>query len=570
MLVGLLLCACIDSNYDLSHIDPATRVEFKNLSVATNLQDITLGEILKPKDGDKFQVIETQEGDSIYAAFISGSFESQSLNIKAFTLKSNGGKTARKTLTPTFLPDGTTSYPLSSLKVALQTESKNLDTAIREIERLGVTCKLNIRLQLGHADELAAWRPTLSGIRIQCPKHLEATPNLGTYDPESGILDLSEETLLLDENCDLLLSLAITSIDCQSEGIRFNAEEQSFHIDEEVNLMEGSIQLPGFTPQTGTYAVPPTTSLTLSAGLTDIAVNTFTGQLEYRLDAFNVPSADFNNLPSFLKDSGTRIRLRNPQIYFELYNPLTPYKTYLEAGLSLTPTKGKYQRTVKIDDNRKLYTQASKKLSTFVLAPVKPESTLEDFDQPEFIRFSGLKDILDTGDGMPSLIKIDVVEAMAPSQRVQDIPLGRALGGIEGFYTFYAPFELVEDSRLTYSDKVKLELTDSLEQAVIRKLSLSGEVTSRLPADSIRLSLTLHFTDESERAMTQELVVRKGEEGKPFELAFDCGPTPLSQLGELEIKGTIHVSAGVALRPSHGIKIEHFKLTADGYYENEQ
>lgn len=394
IIVATFFClsSCFDNRFDLTDFDSTTRVEVHDLSLSLNVNNVTLGGVIKVDDGDKIQIVEDENGDSIFAVLVEGNFDSESVTI-------------------------------------------------------------------------------------------------------------DDESIISTEN---------------------------------VEIGDGT-QL-------------------------------FTGEVEYKFGQFDIPDVDLSSLPSFLRGADTRIVLKNPQIYVELFNPLTRFGTWIEAGLKLSPIKGSYTGACETDNGRRLSTKPSERLSTYVLSPEKPKAILDGYNEPEFIQFSALKHILDTGKGVPERIGVEILEAMLPKQRVVDVPLKSTIGGIEGYYTFYVPLEFDEGTTIIYSDTIDGWGDEVKNHVGIRKLSISGNASLHIPVDETEVMVEPLCYD-ARNALSRSFTLHSGHPDEPFCLEFDYGDKPLEHLSKIVLKAKLPMRCGEVLKPSQSIELKDIKISVDGYYE---
>lgn len=294
-------------------------------------------------------------------------------------------------------------------------------------------------------------------------------------------------------------------------------------------------------------------------------VKLFTGEVEYEFEPFDIPEVNMNGLPAMLKGNGTKITLGEPQLYMELFNPLMDYGAWMEAGLRLMPMKGEETRECMMDNGCLLHTSPDQRLTTFVLAPVKPEKTLQGWGTPEFLPFTDLKYLLRTGGGVPDKIEVEVTDARLPLQRVVNVPMEKSLGGVEGYYSFYVPLVFSEGSIIEYSDT--LSFTGGMEHALnIRYLKLEGVATMGMPMEDVVVSVQ-PLCENDERALERSFSIAKDDKDKPFELTFDFGKEALKRLEGIAIKTVFRVSDNEKLKPSHYVAIKDLRIKVDGYYE---
>lgn len=71
--------------------------------------------------------------------------------------------------------------------------------------------------------------------------------------------------------------------------------------------------------------VPQSVAYSCNIDITDIEVETFSGTVRYDIEDIDIDPVEMNDLPDVLSQSGTDIKLANPQIYLSMNNPVGEY-----------------------------------------------------------------------------------------------------------------------------------------------------------------------------------------------------------------------------------------------------
>lgn len=86
MATTLGLASCVNEDYDLSNLDTTIGVKVNDLTLALNLDAITLDKVMDLNEGDQLkEVIDPATGEKIYAVLEDGTFESDPITINGFT-----------------------------------------------------------------------------------------------------------------------------------------------------------------------------------------------------------------------------------------------------------------------------------------------------------------------------------------------------------------------------------------------------------------------------------------------------------------------------------------------------
>ena len=86
MATTLGLASCVNEDYDLSNLDTTIGVKVNDLTLALNLDAITLDKVIDLNEGDQLkEVIDPATGEKVYAVLEDGSFESDPITINGFS-----------------------------------------------------------------------------------------------------------------------------------------------------------------------------------------------------------------------------------------------------------------------------------------------------------------------------------------------------------------------------------------------------------------------------------------------------------------------------------------------------
>lgn len=561
----IALSSCFDNDYDLSDIDTTVKVQTKNLVVPINLDAITLDQVLDLDEGS--EIIDTIDtsGKRIYAIKKEGSFGSDNINVEAFTISAPSINFANVIFTNPSTPDfgdvlqgQTYEYNLVEAETSsFESSPVQYDESVKDILKLGVDATFTSRITVTGFDDAA--NVSLEELKIQYPAGmtLNSEASTGVYDPETGILDLSNESNILTKE----ITLHVTEIANNGVNVQLNKEEHTVVYAGEIKVIAGKIKVSNVT------TLPETVTLTITPTVDDIQVSSFSGVLEYNVDDFNIEPIDISDLPDVFNQSGTEIRLENPQIYLSLTNPVS--NVWFQTGFQMTAERDKNTESYQID-NGTFDTKAfiGKEESVFVLSPANPEAYIEGYNAAQWVPFSGLRNVLAEVDGIPTTIKVDVLNPQMPTQEVLDFKLG-AYEGMEGKYTFYAPLQLSDPSYIAYTDTIDGWNDEDVDKITIEKLVLNFDATIELP---FALNLTVYPIDKNGKKM-------EGVAGNAHipANAKDV-PTEVAVTGTIKHLDGIIISAKVAteegqdnppLSPQMTLQMKNSKVTVTGSYEEE-
>ena len=330
-----VLSSCVDSDYDLSDIDSMARFKTKNLVVPLNLDAITLDQVMDLDEDSEIKKFEDPEtGKTWYAIKKDGTFDSDPIDVATFTAAKPNISPSSNTLdlTPLTLIPGQigqiSAYYDNAGKsdpTSFEAKSENVDKAIKSISKLGVNTTFNIKIAVsGTGSSNIIPYLKYEGVKIQFPKGLTATASKGTYNSSTGILDLSNESLSPNSNGEVSVMLTITAIDAKVANITFtgaSGDKQygTFIFADDVEIIAGRVNIYNVDPST----LPNQITFTSTPTLQDIAVTTFTGEVEYDVDDFTIDPIDLADVPDIINQPGTKLMLDKPQLFLEINNPIS-------------------------------------------------------------------------------------------------------------------------------------------------------------------------------------------------------------------------------------------------------
>lgn len=592
-LSAFVLSSCFDNDYDLSDIDTMSRFKTKNLTVPLNLDVITLDLVMDlGEDSEVKKFVNEETGERFYAIQIDGDFHSDPIKVNDFTALSPHIAPTVSELNQdlSILPQGIVArYPITSEPTSFESKAENVDASIKSIESVGVDTKFTIEIQI---DQLGNYLNNVyfKGVEIQFPKGLTATPNIGTFDANTGKLTLPE--MQPDNKGKCMVTLNITAINGEEDNVTYNSTAHTLLYKDQLEITAGEVEIRGDI----TADFPTKIKFTSSPTLDAIKILTFTGEMEYEVEDFNIDPIDLTNIPTIINQPGTKLMLEKPQIFLSLNNPMAKYNVYFESGFGLTSERTvrignedvKKQKNYELDANsegKKIFdtktTDGSPQQTNdnqFALAPSVPDYH-EDFPNPKFVPFSDLKRILllddnvdeeeaaETGVGIPTTIRVNVKEPKMPTQRVADFVLGEKLDAVAGKYAFYAPLQLSEKSQIAYTDTIKGWNDEDVDNITIDALTINFDATTEIPFET---ALTIYPIDTTGKPIagvkTTTAHIDAKAQNQPIEVRI-IGP--ITHLDGLLIKAHIVNTESDLLGPDMKIYVNNSKAKVTGHYDKE-
>lgn len=583
----LALSACTDSAYDLSDIDTTAKFAAEELVVPINLDYAILDQVLDIDD-DNEEVIDTVDaaGNKIYAIRKEGTFQSDPISVSAFTvsnvdIKSTTTQLTLEDLPPAGYPGGVKArYVIATAEnpivTTFEASTTNFDKSIKYIESVGVSTKFVIKIHLAlneNGGKIASnilRNIKIEGVKIQFPEGLTAKASRGTFDPATGILDLSGQVLVPDNNGDMSVTLSVTALDATKENVEASYDAGNRHLiyADQLAIVSGEANV---------YVdadFPRSVFLTSAPALDNIRVKSFTGRIEYEVEDFDIDPVNLGNIPDLINQSGTELMLENPQLYLSVTNPMASYDVYFKTGFQLTSRRKQKSQVFEIDANpttgeRTFRTVKGEEESHFVMTPhPDAEFLYKGYENPITVPFSGMRNILHGVDGIPTAIEVEAVNPILPEQRVENFVLGETLDAVKGRYAFYAPLQLSDDSRIVYTDTIDGWNDKDVDAITIDKLVLNFDATTEVPFEMDLTVLPLGTDGKLMEGVTSTTAhVNAQAENQPIEISIEGNITHLDGLlikAKLVSKGSESV-----LSPEMKLYMDNAQATVTGYYEKE-
>ena len=567
----LVLSSCMDDAYDLSDIDTTARLQVKELTIPLNLDHITLDQVIDLDDDSEIVKETDANGNIVYVIKKEGTFLSDPIDVAQFTTEKPDIDASVTTLyisedlrlLPEYQPGGITAfYAINSEKTEFSTKADNIDEAIKGINKIGVETQISTKIKITGISSSFMSNIKFEDVKIKLPKGLTATPDAGVYDPQTGILDLSSAVLIPDANGEIEISVNVTEIDATVGNVTADFDKRTFVYQDYIQVTEGQVSIYADTE------LPEEITFTQTPNVDPIKVKTFTGEVEYHVSEFDIDPIKLTDIPDFLNQSGTEIRMDNPQIYLSVSNPMAEYHAYFKTGFELTSKRNGRSQSYTLDNGMFETQHTTAEKHNFVLSPQKPSVAYEGYSNPEWVKFSTLGDILADVGGIPTTIEISAIDPQMPKQPVENFKLGRTLDAVSGTYAFYAPLRLKDGSEIIYSDVIDGWNDEELDKMTITKLKVNFDGTTEVPFE---MELTIKPIDTTgnviEGITSTTAIVNSKANSQPIEVVIEGDITNLDGIS-IDAR-IINKGNDTTLGPKMKLIIDNFKATVSGYYEDE-
>ncbi len=427
-------------------------------------------------------------GREVYAVVQNGDFESQSLKIQdinatippiapvsvEFRLVSVAG-THNFTLTDvapqplTYTADNVDEYI-----TALQAVYMEKDPSILAME---------VSLEGGAVSDTTY---DLSDVEIKMPLGLEVKDLAAgySYNPETGMLKIDHVACPDGKG---RISLNVTGMK-MSDDTSF--ENHKLVYNSTLTFQSADLAV----TSSSTNPVPEQLRFSINSSLSALHITSFSGDVHYDLtgEGLDIPFVSLTDLPDFLSQDETHLRLANPQLYIGVEsNPVARYGLNFSTGMRLTKiygqtSQGSYEPLKRVETSTEKYGAGP---YNFVLSPTDPKSYPDLFARNiEHIGFPGMSDVLD-GPGLPDRVEIDLITPEIPTHFVDHFKL-QEYSALKGHYEFLAPLAFKpEGTVIEYSDSFDDWGSEDLDKMTLTAITVDADALSTLPVKA-----KLHIT----------------------------------------------------------------------------
>lgn len=546
-----LMTGCVDDKYDLVNIDTTSRFTVDNLTVPVNLSTIKLENVVNLDDND---LIETVDGK--YIINRRGEIAPKAFNINRIQVSAPNLQPSHFSVpSPGVAVPGIFIPAIQLPKVDKQNykfEMKNVDRALKELRNIKTDAPIDIKVSLSVPKELASNGNSLEfkNLNIQLPWGLITEDK--SYVKETGMLT---RDIIADANGEAVLQLHATGLDLGGKGV---VENGSLSISGEVGIDSGEIHL----TVNNAVSIASPINITANYSVSGFEIASFSGDINYNMDAIGIDPISLNDLPDFLDNPETNLIIANPQILVNITNPVGKW---LEG-------KGKIILTSRFKNGASVDHESSEfKLSgneaKLAFCTEKEGYTLVPFD--------GLRNVLSNGNsGLPSSIQVKIQDINF-NGTVYDFPLGD-LGNAQGGYEFNAPLGFGNGSKVIYESTEDGWSSKDLDNVNINRIHLKGICTTNLP---VSVSLSVIPLDKYGKAInvnenSGNFEVPAYAENKEVTLVIESKTIngeviPIREFDGVRFKAVVEQNQEFtdAIGPDLFIELKDLRVTVDGYYE---
>ncbi len=611
------MTSCVDSGYDLKHIDKTIQLGTDELVIPINIDNITLDKVVDIDGSSQVKKVKDPvSGDSVFAVIETGSFSSNNIDIPSMSsakpdisniesdiylkklndeldqLVADTLKAIARTMELSYYDDRVQAYrpqvqkaiwdsysneselahyPIGVHLTTFDTPVVKIHRAIRGIEYIGVDCELSMEVNFSSLDFIDNVK--VSDVKLLLPKGLDATTSAGKYDSETGVLDLSndgEGIVVKDGKYKFTMYLTGIDFNAPNSGAKLiirDGADGEFVFTTIVKILSGDLEIykNNFIDGKTFFDLPKIARFNCIPRMSAITAKSFTGRIKYSVDGISVKSILLNDIPDVILGDETNIFLKNPQLYLSVNDPLSDQGIYAATGFTLTPFKGEEEReSIRLDNGS---VRIDKPSNSFCLSPSKPTKYYEGYEAAEWNAFTDLSKIV-SGKGLPDKILVNVENPGIPEQDVVDFALGQNIEPIHGEYVFYAPLALNEYSVIVYESKnVGWNKSNDLDRLTINKLVLNADVSSDIPLGA---SLTIQALGKDGNAIPGvEFSTVKLEPNKTDQtVTFEQLSGTITNLDGISVRASISSDGSTEIKPSQKLVLKNVRLTLTANYQD--
>lgn len=555
-LMAVSMASCIDDKYDLDNLDKTSEFKLVDLTLPVNVSEVKLDQIIKLDENSSLKVVE-MNGKEVYAVVQSGDFESQSLQIKDI-------QTSTPQIAPTYVEfdlvtvEGQHDFQLRDVSPQpLTYTADNVDDYITGLTGIYMEKEPSVLTMEVNLEGATDIEYELSKLRILMPKGLHVNPVAGyDYNPGSGVLTIDKVGV---KNGKGAISLEITGMELTDEA-RF--ENQKLIYESSITFKEATLSVKSGS----TSLVPRLVRFALNSTLTALHITSFSGDVHYDLtgEGLDIPSVSLGDLPDFLSQGNTQLRLANPQLYVGVEsNPVAEYGLNFSTGMRLTKIYGQ-SATGSYEPERRIETSTDKYGAgpyDFVLSPTDPKSYPDQFAKNiEHIPFPGMSDVLD-GAGLPDRIEIELLKPEIPTHHVDHFKL-QEYSALKGHYEFLAPLAFKpEGTVIIYSNTFDDWGSEDLDKLTLNAITVDADALSTLPLDA-----KLHITplaDEISDLKVSDVILKASSDTQHITLGVTG---TIRNFKGITIEAIVTPANEDVIAPGQTITLTNLKAKVSGSY----
>lgn len=603
------ITSCVNNDYDLSDLDTNIGVSVKDLSLPIQMDAIKLDAILDIDDDDENikKMVDPNTNETIYAVVKSGSFESDEIKLDPISVDGQQFDPMMiSAMLKSFAPSAVRGkkapakysfyYDLTDANIDLNKYEGDIDLDKIDIDGIkDLEVDFTVKTTLDIATQLAGKvdKAMLENVAIKLIDGLEDTPVFDGYvqvgpvkieqkgmtsllkiDTPIALNPSSKEKTEITLHVDRLYGDAIrkfvevAELELKKNPARkVSASKGTKHFvyNAKIDFVDGFVGLneEDLAENVTVEELPAQLNIPAQPETTGIQVNSFSGLVTYDLsDKIDVPDVNLNDLPDFLTEEGTEIKLQNPQLYLRINNPV-------QDGLNKTV----HAQTGFTFDNHQSapididVLNADQKQNVYCISTTALDNMYEGYEGAEKIVCPELGNILSTGGkGLPTTISIKTNDAKVEGD-VTDISLKKTYGKATGEYLFYVPLALGAGSKISYSTVADGWYSDDIKDLLISNMTVKAKVSTDVPMELELTAFPINTKGEHMKNLKATCTVPANANKQDLNLELKGD---IKDLDGIDFKITLKANQnGKTLSPDMNIMLEGIRAVVSGSYSTE-
>lgn len=573
-VAAIALTGCVDDDYDLSDIDSTAQFTMKDLVLPLNLDDITLSDVLDLEEGSRIQVVNGE-----YVLMEDGTFASENIVIDKIEIDAPVVNPSEQTISldqsvglrTQAVADDVVELWYNIAKSSdshFDYEVGNVSDHITSIDNAGVDLTMTIGMTVsGLEDYITGFE--FRDMVFQFPKGLtlEYDASKYEYDYETGVFKFKSGYYGKVTGTTYNLTVTATEIDFNKANAKYDGASHSMVFSDDVSILSGKAHVTSndFKPGHSFADMPMDVRFLLGFEFSDMTVNRFSGGVQYAIDGIDIAPIEMTDIPDFINQGETDIRLKNPQLYLSVNNPVAPFGLAPRTGLAITQIRGgEYGNSYSIDNGVFSFGIEQGNVDyNYCLAPQMPATVQAGYDGASFVPFTGLSEIV-SGEGFPTALKVSV-ENPEISGTATGFDLGQELE-LHGKYLFYAPLDLTAGSTIVYTDTRDGWSDENLDRLTIYTMEISATASSDVPFSVSLDGYPINTAGDRIESDVEGVEIEARAEAKDITLRITGKITDLDGITFTARA----VSDGTAvLTPGQKIVLKNVKVKVSGNYTDE-
>ena len=565
--VALALTGCIDNNFDLADVDTTSEFKVKDLVLPINLAPVTLSDIIHVEEGEKLKEV-TINGTTFYAIQQTGEIKSDPIKIGTFVAKPSHLNSTQMIFSRLGQQKSRAASQYESAELESQVNepveynASNIDEAIKGLTKI-LTEPATIKISISNPKRIEE-NAYFKSLSLKFPKGLMVSniavggesedPDI--YDPKDGSMEL-EDVNFKDNQLDIELTVDGVDLSGYDDLLVYDEDEGSFKLESSLEIEDALLSFQDDELE-GDF------TFNVDFELSDLEVKSMEGDISYDFDGegLEIDPIGLTDIPNFLDNAQTDIKLANPQIYLKLNNPIGQYGLKYQSGLEII---SKRDTGYEPFPSPVIEVKAKEGNSNYVLAPSEVDDIPEQFESDiEYLQYDNLGNLL-SGEGLPEELIVKLVNPRIPEQSLTSpFELGQDIPGMEGEYMFLAPLALAEGSTIVKS--VDGWWSEDLADLYIENLTVTTNVTNGLSTGVI---LHVYAIDRDGKPVSTEgkVVLEENAVNSPIEIELKgIDGKPFNNLDGINLYVIAGENQGEPLAPDQTITLDEIRGKVTGSY----